>query len=84
MNKYINIFHNWLEIPKVVTLPRFLMEHPVSFMYIHNNYVKILKRRKKFLEGSTGIRAHDLHVTGRVGQITPKTLKKFITVKYAQ
>ena len=76
--------HNWLEIPKVVTLPRFLMEHPVSFMYIHNNYVKILKRRKKIFGGSTGIHAHDLHVTGRVGQIPPKTLKKFITVKYAQ
>ena len=43
--------HNWLEIPKVVTLPRFLMEHPVSFMYIHNNYVKILKRRKKIFGG---------------------------------
>ena len=43
--------HNWLEIPKVVTLPRFLMEHPVSFMYIHNNYVKILKRRKKNFGG---------------------------------
>ena len=44
---------------------------------------KYWKEEKKFLEGSTGIRAHDLHVTGRVGQITPKTLKKFITVKYA-
>ena len=45
---------------------------------------KYWKEEKKFLEGSTGIRAHDLHVTGRVGQIPPKTLKKFITVKYAQ
>ena len=45
------VMHNWLEIPKVVTLPRFLMEHPVSFMYIHNNYVKILKRRKKIFGG---------------------------------
>ena len=44
---------------------------------------KYWKEEKKFLEGSTGIRAHDLHVTGRVGQIPPKTLKKFITVKYA-
>ena len=43
--------HNGLEILKVVTLPRFLMEHPVSFMYIHNNYVKILKRRKKIFGG---------------------------------
>ena len=44
---------------------------------------KYWKEEKNFLEGSTGIRAHDLHMTGRVGQITPKTLKKCITVKYA-
>ena len=44
---------------------------------------KYWKEEKKILGGSTGIRAHDLHVTGRVGQITPKTLKKIITVKYA-
>ena len=78
------ILHNWLEIPKVVTLPRFLMEHPVSFMYIHNNYVKILKRRKKNFGGFYWDSCPRSPRDRQSRPNPPKTLKKFITVKYAQ
>ena len=79
-----NPFHNWLETPKVVTFPRFLMEYPVFCMQIHNNYRKIQKRKKKIFLKLLWDSCPQSHVIANVGQITSKTLKFFSTTKYAQ
>ena len=49
-------FHNWLEMQKVVTFVRFLMEHPVFIMYIEVMCMTKEKKKKKFFFGYARIR----------------------------
>ena len=42
------LLHNWLEMQKVVTFPRFLMEHPIFIMYIQVMYMRKGKKEKNF------------------------------------